>query len=117
MFGIDLLRNRVQDTAFARASGDIFSTLRQSQSYAFEKATLAYATGQRFADQLKAYRAAEEIYKRQQKLAVFEEALDRIRKIVVAADTDDTQVFIVDLQEKLTPSLYELSGLEETNEK
>ena len=105
------------DAAFARASGDIFSTLRQSQSYAFEKATLAYATGQRFADQLKAYRAAEEIYKRQQRLAVFEEALDRIRKIVVAADTDDMQVFIVDLQEKLTPSLYELSGFEETNEK
>ncbi len=105
------------DAAFARASGDIFSTLRQSQSYAFEKATLAYATGQRFADQLKAYRAAKEIYKRQQRLAVLEEALDRIRKIVVAADTDDTQVFIVDLQEKLTPSLYELSSLEETNEK
>jgi regulator of protease activity HflC (stomatin/prohibitin superfamily) len=105
------------DAAFAQAGGDIFGTLRQSQSYAFEKATLAYATGQRFTDQLKAYRAAEVIYKRQQKLAVLEEALEGIRKFVVAADTDDTQVFIVDLQEKLTPSLYELSGLEESSEK
>ncbi len=101
------------DRAFAEAKGDIFSTLREAKSYAFEKAVLAQATGKRFASQLKAYRAAEEIYKREQRLAVFEEALKNIRKYVVVADVNDTQVFIVDVQEKLTPSLYELSGLEE----
>jgi len=105
------------DTAFAEAKGDIFSTLRQAQSYAFEKATLAQATGQRFASQLKAYRAAEEIYKREQRLAALEEALENIRKFVVVADTNDTQVFIVDVKEKLTPSLYELAGFEESSKK
>ena len=105
------------DIAFAQAKGDIFYTLRQAQSYAFKKATLARATGQRFASQLKAYKAAEEIYKRQLRLAVFEEALENIRKFVVVADQNDTQVFIIDVQEKLTPSLYDLPGFEETNEK
>jgi len=105
------------DLAFAEASGDIFTTLRKSRSYAFEKATLARATGQRFASQLKAYRAAKEIYKREQRLAVLEEALENIRKFVVVADKNDTQVFIIDVQEKLTPSLYELAGYEESSKK
>ena len=105
------------DLAFAEAKGDIFSTLRGAQSYAFEKATLARATGQRFDSQLKAYRAAKEIYKQEQRLAVLEEALENIRKYVVVADQNDTQVFIFDAQEKLTPSLYELSGLEESSKK
>jgi regulator of protease activity HflC (stomatin/prohibitin superfamily) len=101
------------DLAFAQAKGDIFSTLRQAQSYAFEKATLAQATGQRFASQLKAYKAAEEIYKSEQRLMVLEEALQNIRKYVVVADQNDTQVFIIDVTEKPTPSLYELAGFEE----
>jgi len=105
------------DLAFAEAKGDIFTTLRKSQSYAFEKATLAQATGQRFASQLKAYRAAKEIYKREQRLAVLEEALENIRKYVVVADQNDTQVFIIDVQEKLTPSLYELAGFEGSSKK
>jgi len=105
------------DSAFAQARGDIFSTLRQAKSYAFEKVILARATGERFAGQLKAYRAAEEIYKREQRLIVLEEALDNIRKYVIVADQNDTQVFIVDVQEKLTPSLYELAGFEEKSKK
>jgi len=105
------------DIAFTKARGDIFSTLRKAQSSAFEKVTLAQATGKRFASQLKAYRTAPEIYKRQLRLAVFEEALKKIRKYVVVADMNDSQVFIIDLQEKLTPSLYEITGLEETSEK
>jgi membrane protease subunit HflK len=105
------------DLAFAEAKGDIFSILREAQSYAFEKATLARATGQRFASQLKAYRAAKEIYKQEQRLTVLEEALENIRKYVVVADQNDKQVFIFDAQEKLTPSLYELSGLQESSKK
>jgi len=103
------------DAAFAQAKGDIFKILRQAQSYAIEKATLAEATGERFADQLKAYRAAEQIYKHELKLAALEEALENIRKYVVVADANDTQIFIFDFKEKLTPSLYE--GLEELSEK
>jgi hypothetical protein len=45
---------------------------------------------------------------------VFEQALKKIRKFIVVADEDDTQVFMVDVQEKLTPSLYDLSGLKES---
>jgi regulator of protease activity HflC (stomatin/prohibitin superfamily) len=101
------------DRAFEAAKGEIFSTLRLSKSSAFEKSILAKATGQRFASQVKAFRAAGNIYKHQQRLAVFEEAMDDIRKFIVVADPQDSQVFIVDMQEKLTPSLYELSGLEE----
>jgi regulator of protease activity HflC (stomatin/prohibitin superfamily) len=105
------------DAAFAKARGDIFKTLREAQSYAFEKSTLAQATGERFADQLKAFRAAEQIYKRQQKLEALEEALQGVRKYLVVADTNDTQVFIVDVKEKLVPSLYDVTGLEESSEK
>ncbi len=105
------------DKAFVEAKGDIFSTLREAQSYAFEKATIARATGERFDSQLKAYKAAEEIYKSEQRLAAFEQALQKIRKYVVVADPNDTQIFIFDAKEKLTPSLYDISGFEETSEK
>ena len=105
------------DLAFAQAGGDIFKTLRESQSYAFEIATLARATGERFASQLKAYRAAEQIYKHELRLASLEEALKNIRKYIVVADANDTQIFIFDLKDKLTPSLYDIAGLEELSGK
>jgi len=102
------------DMAFAKAKGDIFSTLRQAQSYAFEKETLARATGERFASQLKAYRAAKEIYVCEQRLLAFEEALRNTRKYIVVAEPNDYQIIQIDLQEKLTPSLYDLPGFEES---
>jgi len=105
------------DSAFARAKGDIFSRLAEAQSYAFEKATLAKATGERFASQVKAYRAAKQIYIREMRLMALEKALPKIRKFVVVADPNDEQVFIIDLQEKQTPSVYDLAGLPESSEK
>ncbi|MCK4752647.1 MAG: hypothetical protein KAS75_04310 [Planctomycetes bacterium] len=113
---LDMLEKQL-DEAFAQASGEIFTTLRDAQSYSFKKATLAKATGQRFDSQLKAYRAAKSIYKRQQRLAALEETLENIRKFVIVTDENDTQVFIVDVKEKLTPSLYELGGFEEQSGK
>lgn len=104
------------DTAFAEAKGDIFKILREAQSYAFEKATLAKATGERFASQIKAFEAAPEIYTREQRLAVLEKALPAIRKFVVAATAGDRQVTIVDMQEELTPSLYDIGGVQESSE-
>jgi membrane protease subunit HflK len=88
------------DDAFAQAKGSIYRILAEARSYAFQKAALAKATGERFAGQLKAYQAAPEIYTKMQRLAVLEEALAGIRKYVVVADSNDTQVTIVDLQEK-----------------
>lgn len=105
------------DDAFEEAKGNIFKTLRESRTYAFEKATLAEATGQRFAGQLMAFRAAPEIYLHEQRSATLEEALSNIRKYVVVADQNDTQVTIIDLQEKLTPSIYDISGIEEPSGK
>ena len=105
------------DEAFERASGNIFKTLKDARSYAYEKAALARASGERFAGQHKAYKAAPQFYMRQQVFRVYEEALANARKFVVVADQNDTEVFIIDLQEKLTPSLYDITGFEESSEK
>lgn len=102
------------DEALAQAKGDIFRTLREAQSYAFEKATLARATGERFAGQIKAHKAAPSIYQKEQRLAVLEEALQDIRKYVVAVDPNDSQVIIVDLQDRLPLDLLDIGGIEET---
>ncbi|MHC4301853.1 MAG: SPFH domain-containing protein, partial [Planctomycetota bacterium] len=101
------------DNAFAQAKGHIFNTLREAQSYAFENATLAQATGQRFAGQIEAYRAAPEIYLHEQRLAMLEAALSPIRKYVVVTDEDDKLVITIDVEETLAPNIYELGGLEE----
>jgi regulator of protease activity HflC (stomatin/prohibitin superfamily) len=97
------------DDAFAQAKGEIYNILATAQSYAYQQAALAEATGERFAGQLKAYRAAPTIYPRQQRLTVLEEALSGIRKYIVVADPNDSQVTIVDLQEK--PPVDLLGGL------
>jgi regulator of protease activity HflC (stomatin/prohibitin superfamily) len=94
------------DNEFAKASGDLFSTLRTAKSYSFQKSTLAKATGERFSQQLMAYNSAKNIYTHELKMEMLEEALTNIRKFVIASDSD-TEVTIVDLQEKLVPSLYE----------
>ena len=103
------------DTALENARGDIIRVIRESQSYAFERAILAKATGERFASQLKAYRAAKDIYKRMLRLNMLEEALKNIRKYVVVADPNDKPIIIIDLEEKLTPSLYDIGGFEESS--
>lgn len=101
------------DSAFGQARGDIYRTIKEAQSKAFAKATLARATGERFAGQLKAYQAAPEIYMRQERLAVLEEALADIRKYVVVAEPNDTEVVILDLQQELEPDLFKLGGIQQ----
>jgi len=104
----------VLDEAIEGASGEVFSRLAEARQYAFEKATVARGTGERFKDQLKAFRAAPEIYKHEQRLAMLEEGLEGVRKYVVVADPNDLQVFIIDVKDKLTPSLYDITGVEKT---
>jgi len=65
------------DQAFTNAKGDIFTTLRQAKSYAFEKTILAKATGERFASQIASFKAAPQIYKHEQRLIVLEEGLKK----------------------------------------
>jgi len=42
--------------------------------------------------------------------------LQGIRKYVVATDAGDTQVTIIDVQETLTPDLYDIGGVQESSE-
>lgn len=91
---------RQLDEAFAEASGDIYRILAEAQSYAYAKAADAKATGERFAGQLRAYQAAPNIYPRQQRLSVLEEALTGIRKYIVVSHPHDNQVTIVNLEER-----------------
>ena len=99
--------------SFEAARGKVFSTIRQAQAESSEKIAAAKGEGLRFDGQYKAFRAAPELYPQLQRLAMLEEALEKIRKYVVVANPQDTQVYIIDLQEKLMPSLYDLDlGLE-----
>ena len=95
------------DKAFSQASGELFAKLREAKSYAYEKATLAKAAGERFSQQLKAYQASQRIYKHELTMNMLEESLEKIRKYIIISGSD-TEVIIVDLQEKLVPSLYDI---------
>jgi len=99
------------DTAFNEARGEIFRILSEAQSYAFARATLAKATGERFAGQVQAYRAAPDIYKCEQRSTALEDGLRNIRKYVVAADPNDREVIILDLQDKLPTNLLDIGSL------
>jgi membrane protease subunit HflK len=114
----DVVRLEQQfDTTFSgEAQGEIFRILSDAQSYKFQKAVLAKAAGERFAGQLQAYRAAPEIYRMEQWMSVLEEGLKSIRKYVVAADPNDREVIILDLQDKVAPNLYDLGGIEGTSQ-
>jgi regulator of protease activity HflC (stomatin/prohibitin superfamily) len=99
------------DNAFAQASGELFAKLRQAKSYSYERVTLAEATGKRFGQQLQAYKAAKKIYAHELKMNMFEESLEKIRKYIVVAE-GDSQVTIIDLQEKLMPNLYDIEPVQ-----
>ncbi|MCH7916962.1 MAG: hypothetical protein IIC50_03130 [Planctomycetes bacterium] len=103
------------DAAMMQAKGDIFRILREAQAAAFEKVTLARATGQRFAGQVQAYQAAPEIYTSYLRLQALAEVLPEVRKYVIVDDPNASRVTIIDLQEKLMPDLYDLGAIEETN--
>ncbi|MDD5134654.1 MAG: SPFH domain-containing protein, partial [Phycisphaerae bacterium] len=97
------------DDAFSQASGELFAKLRAARSYSYERATLAEATGKRFASQLKAYNASEKIYRHELVMSMLEDSLEKIRKYIVVPQ-GDSQVTIIDLQEKLVPSLYDIES-------
>jgi modulator of FtsH protease HflK len=102
------------DAAFAEARGDVYRVLSEAHTYAYQKVTLTRATGERFAGQLRAYRAAPEIYRCEQRSAVLEEALKNVRKYVVALSPNDREVMILDLQDRLPTDL--LGGIAEIQE-
>ena len=93
----------------ANAEGDVFKILRQAQSYAFAKEVNAEAAGKRFKDQIKAYKASPDIYRQIYLLNMLEEVLKDIRKYVIVAGDEETQIYIIDLKEDITPSIYDLN--------
>lgn len=101
---------RQLDDAFSAANGDIFRVLAEAQSYAFRKAALAKADGERFAGQLKAYRAAPHIYPEEQRLSTLEKALAGTRKYIVDADPNESQVTIVNLEDSVETGLLDVIG-------
>ncbi|MHC4926122.1 MAG: SPFH domain-containing protein, partial [Planctomycetota bacterium] len=88
--------------------GKVFKALRAADSYAFEKVNQARGEGLQFAGQVKSYQAAPEIYKKIQRLKAMAEGLEKARKYVVVVEDDDAQIYQIDLQEKLTPSLMDM---------
>jgi regulator of protease activity HflC (stomatin/prohibitin superfamily) len=112
----DLVEDIAQDldAALRAAKGEIFATLRRAQAYAFEKPTLAKARGERFVGQTKAYQAAPNIYPHGLRLQAMRDTLAQNRKYVIQTDPKDREVSIVNLEEKLMPSLYDIGALEET---
>ncbi len=99
------------DAAFNEARGEVYRILSEAQSYKFARATLAKATGERFAGQLQAYQAAPDIYRCEQRSAALEEGLKNIRKYVVAADPNDREVIILDLQDKPPTNLLDVGSV------
>ena len=96
------------DDAFEQASGSTYKTLAEAQTYAFSKRIDAEATGKRFADQLKAYRAAPEIYLYEQLMTSLEQTLKDIRKYVIIGDKNDKQINILNLENKLESYLSDI---------
>lgn len=88
--------------------GKVFKTLRAADSYAFEKVNRARGEGEQFAGQIKSYQAFPEMYKKIQRLKAMAEGLKKARKYVIVAEDEDAQIYQIDLQEKLTQSLYDL---------
>jgi membrane protease subunit HflK len=88
------------------AGGEMFKTLAEAHSYAYGRVSAAKAAGQRFAGQLEAYAASPMIYKKQYRLDMLIDALKDVRKYVIVAEEDDTEIYIINLEEKLAPGLY-----------
>lgn len=93
----------------ADAKGGVSKILREAERYALEKAITAEATGKRFQSQVKANRAAPNIYRKLYLLSMLEEALKDIRKYVIVAGDEETQIYIIDLKDDITPSIYDLN--------
>lgn len=92
--------------------GDIFRILSGAQSYRFRQATLAEATGKRFAGQIQAYCLAGDLQVRTAGGGA-RRGDEEHSQICRVGDPKDRQVIIMELQEKLDTSLLsEVAGVQ-----
>ena len=89
------------DEAFAQASGSTYATLSEAKTYAFGQVIDSKATGERFAGQLQAYRAAPEIYLYELWIRSLIDTYKDARKYVIMTDKNEKQINIINLEDKL----------------
>lgn len=106
--GRDKAAGDVLSEALNQASGDIAKILGDASGEAFKTVALAKAAGDRFKSQVKAFNASPTIYTQLLRLEMLGETLRDIRKYVVLTETDDTEIYIIDLQESAAPNLYDM---------
>ncbi len=92
------------------ALGQSATIQAEAQSYRYERAKLAHADAQRFAQQQQAFQKGKDVYLWREFLTVLDDTLPAMRKYVMAAPDVSKWIYQVDLKEKLQPDLLE--GLE-----
>jgi regulator of protease activity HflC (stomatin/prohibitin superfamily) len=90
------------------AEGQHDKVVRQAEAYRSERGQVAQAEAERFGKQLLAYRASPRLFVLNSFLDVLETEGAAIRKYVVAT-SKGTEVFVIDLKEKLRPDLLDLN--------
>ena len=98
-----------------KAQGKKAKIIADAIAYAFRKEMVSKARIQRFNQLLKAYREAPEIFKIRKYLAVLEECLTDIRKYVIGVSSWESEIDILNLEDKIAPSLLGIE-LEEQEE-
>ena len=94
------------------AEGEKWALELGAEAYRQERGDVSEAEALRFKQQQKAYDASPELFVLNSFLDVLETDAAAVRKFVVASGRS-TEVFIIDLQDKLRPDLLELDLTEE----
>ncbi len=99
--------NRVLPLADAEAT----QVTAAAAAYAVERAEIAAADSDRFLKRLEAYRQAPSVFKTRLYLATFRDSVKDARKYIIAA-SPDSEVIQINLEEKLSPDLFDLGPTE-----
>lgn len=89
------------------AEGQALTKVTEAEAYRDERIKVSKAESERFEKQLLGYRASPDLFTLNSFLDVLETEGARVRKFVVAAG-NSTEVYILNLEEKLRPDLLDL---------
>ena len=90
-----------------RAVGETKVLNAEARAYAFRRAAVSKAEGERFGRQLEAFKKGKGVYLEREYLSVLDKYLPAMRKYVLASDKVNRWVYELDLKEKLQPDLFE----------